>query len=132
LRLSQKLADRTIIRRHHNWQWAVWRFVSRMLVMVMATVTVRMRIAVNHSLSMSVFMAMMPATPQFVQSLAQHASRAVGQQQQPGSPTNSAFSEESAHRAPILAGAHTNGNRFANDLQIEISNHKAATVGRAK
>jgi hypothetical protein len=92
--------------------------LSCVIVMMMAPVAMIVRMSVCHPLGVSMGVAMITTVPNRVQAVAQDPCRPIGQQQKPGDYAESCVFAQESHRATIIHTPNTNGNRFANELQV--------------
>jgi hypothetical protein len=94
------------------------RLMMVMFVVVMMLAPVWVVVRVDHAARV----AMVFAVPDGVQAVAQHAGAAVGCQQQPRDPTaDSCVPVGNDHGDAMIHTLNTNGNRFANELQIDLA-----------
>ena len=99
--------------------------LSCVIVMMMAPVAMIVMVSivmmsVCHPVGMSRGVTVISTVPDRVQAVAQDSCRPIGQQQKPGDYAESCVFSQKSHRADIIHCQDTNGNRFANELQVDI------------
>lgn len=125
LSLNQEFANGAIVDRQFPRivLFVALGHLSCVIVMMMAPVAMIVRISivmmsVCQPLGVSMGVAMISTVPNRMQAVAQDSCRPIGQQQKPGDYTESCVFSQKSHRDDIIHCQDTNGNRFANELQV--------------